>query len=87
MPRPGLRARSLRKVKIKLPGGASIIHYFRRRPSGAVCANCKKPLHGVPRERDASLKGIPKSRRRPERPYGGNLCPSCAREKVKSRLR
>lgn len=87
MPRPGLRVRSLRKVKVKLPGGASIIHYFRRRPSGAVCAGCGRQLHGVPRERNVPLSKLPRSRRRPERPYGGNLCPSCARKKVKSRLR
>ena len=87
MPRPGLRVRSLRKVKIKLPGGASIIHYFRRRPSEAVCANCKRPLHGVPRERRIALSSLSRRKRRPERPYGGNLCPACARKKIKSRLR
>ncbi|MCX6815112.1 MAG: 50S ribosomal protein L34e [Candidatus Aenigmarchaeota archaeon] len=87
MPRPGLRVRSLRKMKIKLPGGASIIHYFKRRPSQAVCANCKKPLHGVPRERDVDLGKLSRRQKRPERPYGGNLCATCARAKIKSRLR
>ena len=44
MPRPGLRVRSLRKMKVKLPGGASVIHYIKRRPSGAVCAGCRRVL-------------------------------------------
>ena len=87
MPRPGLRVRSLRKVKVRLPGGASITHYFRRRPSQAVCAECKKPLHGVPRERPHGLKSIPLSGKRPTRPFGGNLCALCSREKMKARLR
>jgi large subunit ribosomal protein L34e len=87
MPRPGLRVRSLRKMKVKLPGGASVIHYFRRRPSESVCASCKKPLHGVPRARPHGLKSFAKSSMRPERPYGGNLCPTCSRERIKSRLR
>jgi len=87
MPRPGLRVRSLRKVKIKLPGGAFIIHYFKRRPSQAVCANCKRPLQGVPTKRRIALSSLTRRQKRPERPYGGNLCPSCARQKMKSRLR
>ena len=87
MPRPGLRVKSLRKVKIKLPGGAFIIHYFKRRPSGAVCASCGKPLHGVPRKRDVDVRSLTKSQRKPERPYGGNLCPACSRQRIKSRLR
>ncbi|MEM5812456.1 MAG: 50S ribosomal protein L34e [Candidatus Aenigmatarchaeota archaeon] len=87
MPRPGLRVRALRKIRVKLPGGAFIIHYFKRKPSPAVCANCKKPLHGVPRERPSIIKKLSPRKRRPERPYGGNLCPSCAREKMKSKLR
>jgi len=87
MPRPGLRVRALRKMKVKLPGGASIIHYFKRRPSGAVCAVCRKPLHGVPREKPFRMRAFYRSSKRTERPYGGNLCPACSRERIKSKLR
>ena len=87
MPRPGLRVRALRKIRIKLPGGASVIHYFKRKPSHAVCAVCKKPLHGVPREMPSKLRVFSRSSRRPQRPYGGNLCPSCSKERMKSKLR
>ena len=47
----------------------------------------KKPLHGVPRERPHGLKSLSRRSRRPERPFGGNLCPECSREKIKGRLR
>jgi large subunit ribosomal protein L34e len=59
MPRPALRTRSLRRIRTKLPGGAFVIHYFKRKPSGAVCAICKKPLHGVPRKLPSKLRRQP----------------------------
>ena len=77
----------MRRVKKRLPGGAFIIHYLKRKPSPARCAVCGKILHGVPRERPSILRKISKSKKAPSRPYGGNLCSSCAREKVKEKVR
>jgi large subunit ribosomal protein L34e len=87
MPRPALRSRSFVRKTIKTPGGALRIHYTKRKPSPAVCANCKKPLHGVPRRRGIDIGKLAKSHKRPERPYGGNLCSACMREKIKSSIR
>jgi len=87
MPRPALRSRTLRKVKKRLPGGAFIIHYLKRRPSPSKCAACGKKLHGVPRKRPSLLKRISKSKKTPSRPYGGNLCSRCARGKAKEKAR
>ncbi|MCK4497515.1 MAG: 50S ribosomal protein L34e [Candidatus Aenigmarchaeota archaeon] len=87
MPRPALRSRTLRRVKKRLPGGAFIIHYLKRRPSPARCAVCGKKLHGVPRAKPSIIRRISKSKKAPSRPYGGNLCSSCAREKVKEKVR
>lgn len=84
MVRRSLRSRSLRKMRVKLPGGAWITHYFKRNPSPAYCAECGKPLHGTARLRSIRMKRIPKSRKRPERPYGGNLCSRCARKRIKA---
>lgn len=86
MPRPGLRVSSLRKIKKKIPGGASIIFYFKKKPSPAKCGDCGKPLHGVKSERPSKMKGK-KSQKRVSRPYGGNLCSACSRKRLKAKVR
>ena len=87
MVRPALRSRSFVRKTIKTPAGAERVHYTKRRHSPTICANCKKPLHGVPRKRDIDIARLAKSQKRPERPYGGNLCSACMREKIKSAIR
>ena len=86
MPRPALRSRAFRRIKKRLPGGGTIIHYLKRRPSAPRCAGCGKPLHGVARERPILIKRLSRSRKTPERPYGGNLCPGCTRKKIKETI-
>ena len=48
----------------------------------ARCAICKKPLHGIPKE----VRKLPTSKKRVERPYGGNLCSKCARNLINEKL-
>lgn len=74
-------------MKVTLPSGAKSMHFLKRKPSRAVCANCKKELSGVPAELPKKLKTMPKTKKRPERPYGGVLCPSCMREAFKEKAR
>jgi len=87
MPRPALRSRSLKKIRKKVPGGASIIHYLRKRPKKAKCARCGKSLHGVSSGFTSKIRNIAKSKKRPERPYGGKLCSKCSRIEIKGRIR
>ncbi len=87
MVRPALRSSTLRKIKKRIPGGALITHYFKRKPSPAKCGMCGKPLHGVPRERPSKMRNLPKTKKRPERPYGGVLCSSCMRKVLKEKLK
>lgn len=86
MPRPGLRTGRFRKVIRKTPGGALIIHYKKRKPKQARCAVCGKQLSGVKRDVPSKIKGLAKSKKRPNRPYGGNLCPGCSREAIKNKV-
>ncbi len=86
MPRPSQRTRSLRKLRKTTPGGRVTIHYEKKKNSKAKCAICKKPLSGVPQGRYSDLAKLPKAKKRPERPYGGNLCSSCMRREMKRRL-
>jgi len=83
MPRPSLRSRTLKRIKIKIPGGARVIHYIKKRPSKPKCARCKSILAGTARGTKSTVKRLSKSQKTPSRAYGGNLCPSCLKEKLK----
>ncbi|MBT4539824.1 50S ribosomal protein L34e [Candidatus Woesearchaeota archaeon] len=74
-----------RKVSVRTPGGKTVVHFRERNVSKAVCGTCKKPLAGVPRLR--SGENLPKSQKRPERPYGGTLCSACTRQLIKEQAR
>ncbi len=64
-----------------------MIHYEKRKPGPARCAICGRPLNGVPRLRPVELRKLPKVQRRPERPYGGVICPSCLTRLLKREAR
>jgi len=80
MPEPYKRSRTLRRVKVKVPGGKTVLHYKRRKPSKAKCSKCGAVLKGIVRERPYKMKKIRKSKKRPTRPYGGSLCTKCMRK-------
>ncbi len=78
--RPSLRTRSWRRVYRRTPGGRSIVHFERVRPGKPVCWRCGRSLAGVPRGFPFEIRGFSKSKRRPNRPYGGYLCSTCLAE-------
>jgi len=81
------KSRSLRRIFKKLPGGKINIHYKKRKPGKARCSDCSKPLIGVPRELPSKMQNLAKTKKRPERPYGGVLCSKCMRKKLKEQIR
>ena len=87
MPRPKYRSRSLRRLQKKLPGGKTKQVYIRRKPEIHKCAECGAELKGIPRLSAIKAKNTAKTKKRPERPYGGFLCARCAREKLKKEAR
>jgi large subunit ribosomal protein L34e len=87
MPRGMFKSGRLRKIFVKTPGGNTTVQYKQRKPSKAVCAGCKKQLAGVPRKLAGKMKSMPKSARRPERPYGGTLCSACTRQLLTQKAR
>lgn len=87
MPSPSRRSRSFRIVYKKLPGGRLTIHYRKRKPKKAKCANCDRNLSGVPREIQSVMRKLPKTKKRPERMFGGVLCTVCSRKKLKEIVR
>ncbi|MCC6030801.1 MAG: 50S ribosomal protein L34e [Desulfurococcales archaeon] len=86
MPRPALRSRSLKRIKVRTPSGETVIHYERRKHFIPRCARCGSILSGVPRD-PVDLRRLPKSMKRPERIFGGVLCHKCVEEILKSYIR
>jgi len=87
MVKPMLRTRSLKRKRIRTPGNRLVTHFKTEKPGAARCAVCKKPMHGVPRIKSSKMGRLPKSQRRPERPYGGNLCSECMRNLFRKSVR
>lgn len=79
MPAPRYRSRSFRRIYRKTPGGKTVVHYKNKKPSKVRCAKCGDLLKGVPRERPYKMQNMAKTKKRPERPYGGVLCSRCMR--------
>ena len=84
MPEPRRRSGTFRRICVVLPGNRTVTHYEKSKPKKAHCAGCGRQLAGVPRERSTKLQNMPKTAKRPQRPYGGVLCSACSRQKIKS---
>ena len=76
------KSRTFRRLKVKTPGAKTVLHYKRRKPKNAQCATCGAVLMGVPRGVTSKIRNLPKTKKRPERPYGGYLCSRCMRAKI-----
>lgn len=86
MPRPALRSRSYKRIKVRVPSGETRVHYERRKSFVPRCARCGAILGGVPRK-PSEHRRLPKTMKRPERPFGGVLCHRCLEEIIKSHVR
>ncbi len=78
--RPALRKTKLKKVRT--PGGRISYHKVEKKTSWPSCGVCGNPLAGVPRVKPYRLRSMAKTKKRPERMYGGILCPRCLRKKI-----
>ena len=87
MPEGRLKSGTFRKIKKKLPGGKTVTHYKKKKPGKAKCSECGAVLNGVKRKRAVKMRNLAKTKKRPERPYGGVLCSKCSRRKIKSKIR
>lgn len=81
------KSRSLRLISRKVPGGRTTIQFRHKKPKKAHCAKCGSLLHGVPRERPYRMRQMPKTKTRPERPFGGMLCSRCMRAEIIKRIK
>jgi large subunit ribosomal protein L34e len=75
------------KVKVRIPSGRVVVKKKWKKAALAKCAVCGKPLQAIPKLRQAEMRRLPKSKRKPERPYGGYLCSECMREVFREKAR
>ncbi len=86
MPDGKHKSRSLRRVFVRTPGKETKLHYRERKPKKKKCSECGKQLHGIPHLIQSKFRNLPKTKKRPQRPYGGVLCSSCMRKKIKEQV-
>lgn len=86
MPAGNLKSKTFRRVSKVTPGHKVVKHFTKRKPSKAKCANCGIVLSGVANERPYKMQNMPKTMKRPERPFGGVLCTKCSRAVIKSEV-
>jgi large subunit ribosomal protein L34e len=77
----------MKKVKTRVPSGKIVIRMRQEKPGAAICAICKKPLHGMKRMIPSKIRKISKTEKRPSRLYGGYLCANCTKELVREKAR
>ncbi|NQU98349.1 50S ribosomal protein L34e [Candidatus Woesearchaeota archaeon] len=87
MPAGNKKSGTFRKVFRKASGGKTVVHYKKKKPKQHSCASCGKKLIGIPRLSPVKMQNTPKTKKRPERPYGGILCSACTRKKITSESR
>lgn len=81
------KSRTFRRVFTRMPSSYSKLVYKRRRPGKINCSHCGQELHGVLNNLVIRLKNMPKTTKRPSRPYAGTLCSACGREMLKEAAR
>lgn len=81
------KSRTLRRIYKRLPSGMTQLRYEKRKPSKAKCAGCGVILKGVIRARPTKRQNTAKTKKRPQRPYGGYLCSKCSRKEIIERVR
>tara|TARA_Y100000310_G_C20630612_1_gene788423 strand:- start:1243 stop:1518 length:276 start_codon:yes stop_codon:yes gene_type:complete len=68
-----INSRNKNRNNIKLPGGIIKSVISKKKPSRSICKVTGKPLQAVPQLRSSAMKRLHKSKKRPERPFGGSL--------------
>lgn len=81
-----LKSRSKSRVVRRTPGGITRVHYEKLRLYKVRCSICGTLLNGVPRDYSI-IRGGPKSSKRPERLYGGQICHKCLEMLLKVNIR
>jgi large subunit ribosomal protein L34e len=79
---PNKRSRAKRRVSVRTPGGKTVTHYRARKPKQGKCPVTGETLKGVPRASATAMHNMAKTKKRPQRPYGGALSSRAMRRKI-----
>ncbi|MFQ6010114.1 MAG: 50S ribosomal protein L34e [Candidatus Aenigmatarchaeota archaeon] len=79
------RTRTMKKTRVRTPGGETVIRIKKRRPGYHECGRCGAKLNRR-RMRAKEIRKLPRTQRRPERPLP-ELCSRCMREAMKARVK
>lgn len=74
--------RSNKVKKVRTPGGNLVFHKVLKRGTIPKCSVCKKTLRGIKMARPAAFKRMKKKCRTVSRPFGGNTCGECVKDKI-----
>ena len=80
------KSRSSRKVFTRTPSQGTKVHFKTRKNKKKTCAECGAELPGIPHKVDSKFKNLPKTKKRPQRPYAGVLCSRCMRKKIREKV-
>lgn len=86
MAKPMHRSRSYKRIYRRTPSRRTAVHRERRKNTPMRCGRCGAILAGVP-IKDTERRILPKTAKRPERMFGGVLCPRCLRTILKETIR
>ncbi len=78
--------KSVKRIPTRTPGGELVYNYRKKKVKAATCSNCDAKLAGIPRLRQFQINKLPKTKKRPERPYAGVLCSKCLKEAIKNKV-
>ncbi|MEM0021677.1 MAG: hypothetical protein QW039_04140 [Fervidicoccaceae archaeon] len=87
MVRPSMRSRTRARIRVRTPGGKTVIHVRLRRKGRARCAVCGGELRGVPVFSSYRMRAFSLSEKRPNRFFGGVLCHRCLSSFIKLEVR
>ena len=87
MPRGQFKSRRFKRIFVKTPGGKTVMHYREPKPGKAKCPIYGTVLAGVPHASSTRVRNLPKTKKRPERPYGGVLSSKAMRDTLKAKAR
>lgn len=87
MPRPGMLTRSRANRRVKTPGGRIVVHRHKNYPAGGVCAISGDKLALSKKSKPGLRRTASRSRKRPNRPYGGMISPRTLRRELTRQVR